>query len=38
MPSSRIFTFTDPHPYGATIRAGMLEVLPTTKGKIFTPS
>jgi hypothetical protein len=32
MPSSRTFTFTDPHPYGAAIRAGNVEALPTTKG------
>jgi AraC-like DNA-binding protein len=30
--SSRIFTFADPHPYQAAIRAAHLEIFPTTKG------
>jgi AraC-like DNA-binding protein len=33
MPSSRIFTFTDPHPYQAAIRTVKVEIFPTTKGK-----
>ena len=33
MPSSRIFTFTDPHQYQATLRSGQgVRVCPTTKG------
>jgi AraC-like DNA-binding protein len=32
MPSSHVFAFADPHPYGATIRAAKVEVLPTAKG------
>jgi AraC-like DNA-binding protein len=32
MPASRIFEFTDPHPYQETIRAAQIELFPTTKG------
>ena len=32
MPSSHVFAFADPHPYGATIRAAKVEVPPTAKG------
>jgi hypothetical protein len=30
--TSHIFSFTDPHPYQAAIRAANVEILPTTKG------
>jgi hypothetical protein len=33
MGASRIFTFDDPHQYGATIRAATMDVFPTAKGK-----
>jgi AraC-like DNA-binding protein len=33
MPSSAIFTFTDPHPYQAAIRAAEIEILPTNSGE-----